>query len=175
MKVIVVAHNPHWKEAFRAEKESIADALGDNAVAIHHIGSTAIPGIFAKPIIDILIAVKSLKELDEHSSKLAQLGYEAKGEFGIPGRRYFRKDDAHEIRTHQIHAFETGDPNIARHLAFRDFLIAHPPEAQVYSKLKQRLATLHPNDIEAYIAGKDAYVKEHEAKALDWVVGPKGG
>lgn len=175
MKVIVVAHDPRWKALFHAEKDSIADALDDNAVAIHHIGSTAIPDIFSKPIIDILIEVKSLKQLDEHSSKLAQLGYEAKGEFGIPGRRYFRKNDAKEIRTHQIHAFEVGDSNIARHLAFRDFMIAHPPEAQVYSELKQRLATLHPNDIEAYIAGKDAYVKEHEAKALDWMVGPKGG
>lgn len=173
MKVIIVAHDTRWKEAFRGEKESIANALGDNAVAIHHIGSTAIPDIFAKPIIDILIEVKSLKQLDEHSSKLVQLGYEAKGEFGIPGRRYFRKNDAHEIRTHQIHAFESGDPNIARHLAFRDFMIAHPAEAQVYSNLKRRLATLRPDDIEAYIAGKDAYVKEHEAKALDWVVGPK--
>ena len=168
MRIQVVAHDPAWRSEFEAEEKRIARALGDIVVRLHHIGSTAIPGIFAKPIIDILLEVENIVRLDEESSAMEQLGYEATGEFGIPGRRYFRKDNASSIRTHQVRAFQTGSPEIARHLAFRDYMIAHPMEAQTYGALKQRLALEHPDDMEAYMDGKDAYIKEHEAKALAW-------
>ena len=171
MKVRVVAHVPGWISGFDAEANRIAAALGDTAVAIHHIGSTAIPGIFAKPVVDVLLEVDSLARLDEKGSAMTGLGYEAKGEFGIPGRRYFRKNGAPGVRTHHVHAFEAGSPAIERHLAFRDYLIAHPREAQVYSALKRRLASEHPDDMEAYMDGKDAFIKEHEAKAIHWRIG----
>jgi GrpB-like predicted nucleotidyltransferase (UPF0157 family) len=99
---------------------------------------------------------------------LEALGYEAKGEFGIPGRRYFRKDDAEGIRTHQVHAFGAGSPGAARHLAFRDYMRAHPGIAREYGALKARLARAHPHDMQAYMDGKDAFVREHERRALLW-------
>src|SRR3546814_8745866 len=95
-----------------------------------HIGSTSIPGIHAKPIIDMLAVTSDLSLLDGCESRIASLGYEALGEFGIPGRRYFRKDNSTGERTHKIHAFRTGSPKITRHLQFRDYLIAPPAVAR---------------------------------------------
>ena len=164
----VVGHDPAWSAKFKAEAERIADATGEAAVRIHHIGSTAIPQTKAKPIIDILLEVTSLAALDQKAPMLEALGYEAMGEFGIPDRRYFRLDDADGTRTHQIHAFEAGGPNVARHVAFRDYMRAHPSIAEEYGALKQRLTNAHPNDRAAYMDGKDAFVKEHERRALLW-------
>ena len=168
MRVRVVPHDPAWKQTFEAEADAIGRALGDIVAAVHHIGSTAIPGIPAKPIIDILLEVGDIAKLDARQSALEQLGYEGLGEFGIAGRRYFRKDDVAGDRTHQVHAFQSNSPEIARHFAFRDYMITHPGAAQAYGELKQRLAQQHPNDIQAYMDGKDAFIKEHQAKALAW-------
>jgi GrpB-like predicted nucleotidyltransferase (UPF0157 family) len=167
-KVRVVPHDPNWRVEFEAEKAAVADALEPNALAIHHIGSTSITGIYAKPVIDILVEVSDIADVDANSAALVSLGYEAVGEFGIPGRRYFRKDDVQGDRTHQIHAFETGSDQITRHLAFRDYMLDHPDEAQEYSKLKRRLADLHPDDAEAYMDGKDDFIKETDHKAAIW-------
>jgi len=168
MQIQVVAYDPAWRRSFEAESKHIERALGDIVVHLHHIGSTAIPGIFAKPIIDFLLEVDDIGQLDHRTSAMEELGYEAMGEFGIPGRRYFSKDNAAGIRTHQVHTFEARSPQIERHLAFRDYMIAHPAEAQIYGELKRRLARVDPNDIEAYMDGKDPYIKEHEAKAIAW-------
>jgi len=168
MRVQVMAYDPAWKGAFEAEADWIASALGDIVGDLHHIGSTAIPGIYAKPTIDILLVVDNIERLDDRSSAIEQLGYEAMAEFGIPGRRYFRKDNSSGDRTHQIHAFQSDSVEIRRHLAFRDYMNAHPKEAQAYGELKRTLAAEHADDIEAYMDGKDLYVKEHEAKAIEW-------
>jgi GrpB-like predicted nucleotidyltransferase (UPF0157 family) len=165
----VVDHDPAWSGQFARERQRIADAVGSIAVRIHHIGSTAIPKMKAKPVIDILVEVPSLDVLDEKSSALEALGYEALGEFGIPGRRYFCRGDAAGLRTHQVHAFKAGSPDVIRHLAFRDYLRANRPVALEYGKLKERLASLHPHDRDAYMNGKDAFVKEHEKRALAWM------
>jgi GrpB-like predicted nucleotidyltransferase (UPF0157 family) len=90
-KVEVVPHDPKWRSAFEVESNQVAEALGENVVAVHHIGSTAIPGIYAKPIIDLLVEVKDIVQVDRQSLSMQALGYEVMGEYGIPGRRYFRK------------------------------------------------------------------------------------
>ena len=167
--ITVVDHDPSWTKQFERERQSIADALGPIAVRIHHIGSTAVPKLKAKPIVDILVEVSSLDALDERSAALEALGYEALGEFGIAGRRYFRRDDADGVRTHQVHAFRSGSADVIRHLAFRDYLRANRQVALGYGKLKANLASLHPNDRDAYMSGKDAFVKEHEKRALAWM------
>ncbi len=177
-KILVVPYNPTWVSEFETEGKRISLALGEIVARLHHIGSTAIPGIYAKPIIDFLMEVYEIVELDDRSSALEGLGYEAKGEFGIPGRRYFRKNDASAVRTHQIHAYEVGSSEIERHLAFRDYMSVHAAEALAYSELKQSLAIQHPTDIQAYMDGKDAFIKEHLAKAISWrssqnTIGPK--
>ena len=106
-RVFLVPRDARWAEEFSRESSVVAGAIGDLLIAMHHIGSTAIPGIHAKPIIDILAVVSDVALLDESRPQMEALGYEAMGEFGISGRRYFRKDDACGNRTHQIHAFQT--------------------------------------------------------------------
>jgi GrpB-like predicted nucleotidyltransferase (UPF0157 family) len=167
-KVEVVPHNPQWRDAFEAEAKHVAVALGENVVAIHHIGSTAIPNIYAKPVIDLLVEVRDIAEVAGQSSAMESLGYEVLGEYGIPGRRYFRKDDQAGIRTHHIHAFEAGSAEVVRHLAFRDYMIAHPGEAQRYSELKRQLAEEHPQSMDGYMDGKDGFIKEMDRRAAQW-------
>lgn len=165
----VVSHDPDWPARFDAEAERIAMAAGAAMARLHHIGSTSIPGIAAKPVIDMLLEATSLASLDRQTPSLEALGYEAMGAFGIPGRLYFRRDDANGVRTHQLHAFAAGVPDALRHLAFRDYMRAHRAVADEYGALKQRLAEAHPLDMAAYIDGKDAFVREHERRALIWV------
>ncbi|MBF2026344.1 MAG: GrpB family protein [Oscillatoriales cyanobacterium C42_A2020_001] len=174
MNVEVVPHNPLWQTVFQEESAKIAAAMGDNCVAIHHIDSTSIPTIYAKPIIDMLVEVKNIMDVDVQKTVLEQLGYEAMGEFGIPGRRYFRKHNSAGIRTHHIHAFQTGSEEITRHLAFRDYMIAHPVDAQQYSNLKRLLAKKYPQDIDQYMDGKDAFIRDIDCKVAHNGVTPKG-
>jgi GrpB-like predicted nucleotidyltransferase (UPF0157 family) len=167
-KVEVVPHDPRWRDAFEAEAKRVAAALGENVLAVHHIGSTAIPGIYAKPVVDLLVEVREINEVDGRGSAMESLGYEALGEYGIPGRRYFRKDNREGIRTHNVHAFEAGSAEAARHLAFRDYMMAHPADAQTYSELKRRLAEEHPQSFDGYMDGKDGFIKEIDRKAAQW-------
>lgn len=167
----VLDHDPSWCDDFAAESKRIVAALSVVLVRIHHIGSTAIPGTKAKPIIDILLEVTSLPALDEKTSAMEGLGYEAMGEFGIPGRRYFRRNNSAGIRTHHVHAFEVGTRHVVRHLAFREYMRAHPAIARAYGELKEGLAAAHATDDAAYAAGKDAFVKHHQSRALSWVSG----
>jgi len=168
MKVVVEPHNTRWAAMFNRASTEIHQALGPNVTTVHHIGSTAIPTIYAKPIIDILVEVASIAVVDAHSRAMEALGYEAMGEFGIPGRRYFRRDDDRGVRTHHAHTFEAGSLEIDRHLAFRDFLLENPTWAQQYSELKRRLVEAHPDDIQAYMDGKDAYIKNVDQQAAEW-------
>jgi GrpB-like predicted nucleotidyltransferase (UPF0157 family) len=168
MRVVVVPPDPAWPDRFLRESKRVGEALGPSLVAIHHIGSTAIPAIHAKPIVDMLAEVTSPEDVDSRDSEMRALGYESLGEFGLPGRRYFRKDDDAGFREYQVHAFRAASAEILRHLAFRDFLTTHPEPARRYSDLKRRLAREFPEDIEGYMAGKDAFIKEMERRALEW-------
>ena len=163
-KIEVVNYDSSWPADFEAERDVVRRALGDVATGIHHIGSTAVPGLAAKPIIDILLEVRDLAALDARNSDMEAIGYKPMGEFGIPGRRYFPKGG--DNRSHQIHAFLRGDANIDRHIAFRDYLRRHPEVAQEYAELKRRVARTCDNDLGRYCDGKDAYVKRLEAIAI---------
>lgn len=165
-KVQVVPYQKDWPDAFYRERENIQQILGEQCIRVSHIGSTAIPEMAAKPVIDILVEVVDINETDQYNDLFAKLEYIACGENGIPGRRFFMKgvDD----RTHHIHTFQTGDPHIFRHLAFRDYLIHHAEDASRYMKQKQVLAQLYPYNINQYIKGKDGFIKELEKKALAW-------
>jgi GrpB-like predicted nucleotidyltransferase (UPF0157 family) len=166
-KVEVVGPDAKWATAFEEAARELREVLGDEVVAVHHIGSTAIRGIPAKPIVDLLIEVWDVDALDAYDAEMERRGYRPHGEHGIPGRRFYVKgSDA--ARTHHVHAFQRANPHVARHLAFRDYLNAHPREAQAYGALKRRLARAHPYDIEAYVAGKDAFIKEVDRRAAAW-------
>jgi len=173
-KVEVVLHNPQWRDVFEAEAKKVAAALGESVVAIHHIGSTAIPNTYAKPVVDLLVEVRDITKVDGRSSVMESLGYEVMGEYGIPGRRYFRKDNQEGIRAHNIHAFEAGSAEVDRHLAFRDYMIAHPGDAQRYSELKRKLAEEHPQSIDGYMDGKDGFIKEIDRRAARWRASQSG-
>lgn len=163
----VVDYQQQWADAFASEKKLIYSVLTQSNVdAIHHIGSTSVKGLCAKPIIDILFEIKNLDILDEESEQMASLGYRAKGEFGIPGRRYFQKGGIQ--RTHQVHAFLAKSPDVTRHLAFRDYLRNFPDIALEYGELKKAGATQCNNDIRAYSEYKNNFIKTHETKAMQW-------
>lgn len=105
--ITVKEYDPAWRELYEKEKALIADILQENLVAVYHIGSTSVPALAAKPVIDIMVVVKSLDAADGAAEKFAEAGYEYLGEFGIAGRRYLRKGG--DERTHQIHIFRADD------------------------------------------------------------------
>jgi GrpB-like predicted nucleotidyltransferase (UPF0157 family) len=163
--VRVVPHQAEWQEKFENEKRSLNKLLPD--ATIHHIGSTSVPGLSAKPIIDIMIEVPSLESVDESREQFRKLDFVGKGENGIPNRRYFYKGEGNERAVH-LHIFPYGIDQVVRHLAFRDFLREFDREAKRYGDLKSMLAKKFPHDMEGYIQGKDQFVKDLEKKALSW-------
>lgn len=134
-------------------------------VEIHHIGSTAIPGIKAKPVIDIMVVVEDINKVDSYNDKMRAIGYEPKGEFGIVNRRFFQKGGNN--RTYYVHIFQQGDKEIKRHLNFRDYMKTHPKQAQRYSQLKETLADKDPHDINKYNEGKNDIIVEIDS---NWVI-----
>ena len=165
-RVEVVSYNSNWKRMYKEESEKIKNILNDIIVDIHHIGSTAIPGIKAKPVIDILVEVKDIEAVDRYNNKMEELGYEVMGEYGIPKRRFFRKGE--NKRTHHIHIFQVGNEEIERHINFKEYLIAHPDKAREYSKLKEKLANKYTYGAENYTNGKNDFIKEIDRKAKLW-------
>ena len=162
----MVPYDKGWAQHFLKEAEEIKRIFGDEVIEIHHIGSTAIPGIHAKPVLDMMPVVKEFSRVDRFNPAMEQLGYAAMGENGIPGRRFFKKGG--DERTHHVHVFGEGDIEITRHLLFRDYMIAHPDEAGRYGRLKQKLAAAYPHDISRYIEGKDSYIQEIDQQAKEW-------
>jgi GrpB-like predicted nucleotidyltransferase (UPF0157 family) len=169
----VVEHDPHWVASFGREAASLRAVFGDRAMAIYHIGSTAVPGLDAKPIIDILVVLEETGSIQSFDAAMEALGYRVRGECldaiipGTPGRFYFTKDTA-GVRTHHVHACAHGHSEILDKLAFRDYLRAHPADAAAYGQLKQRLALAHRHDNVGYMQGKDAFVKATLADARRW-------
>ena len=163
----VTPYNPNWPHLYRQEARQIVKALPGQIILIHHIGSTAIPGIKAKPIIDCLLEMSQIEAIDAYNTVMIALGYEPRGENGIPGRRYFVKGTAN-IHSHHLHAFQLGYQQIARHLDFRDYLRAHPDQAQVYSQLKETLARKYRQDSVAYTEGKNEFIRAIDGCATRW-------
>ena len=167
-RVEVVPYNSDWKTLFENEKHVLESIFKPAEVEIHHIGSTSVPGLSAKPIIDILLAADSLEQVEKATPAIEAAGYDAKGENGIPERRYFQKHDESGIRTVHLHSFEKGSHQVYRHLVFRDYLRAHPKEARKYADVKELAAQKYEYDIESYITEKSPTVKEIEQKAMRW-------
>jgi GrpB-like predicted nucleotidyltransferase (UPF0157 family) len=158
--------DPTWTQAFAEAAATLAGVFGPGVVYIHHIGSTAVPGLKAKPILDLMPVVSDLEVVEAAVPALTALGYEALGEFGLPGRRYFRREQG--PLPHHVHCYAVGHPDIARHLAFRDYLRALPTVAEQYGHLKETLAHRFPDDPAAYMDGKDPFIKRVERVALSW-------
>jgi GrpB-like predicted nucleotidyltransferase (UPF0157 family)/GNAT superfamily N-acetyltransferase len=166
-QVVVTPSDPAWPAMFTSEAAQLRSLLGELMADIHHVGSTSVPGLAAKPVIDIMPIVRDICEVERHLVGMAELGYVPRGEYGLPGRRYFAKDTA-GVRSHHVHMYELDNPEVVRHLAFRDYLRTYPAVAQQYGALKAALAQAHPTDIVAYMDGKDGFIKDAEAQALRW-------
>lgn len=162
--ITLESYNPAWPDRFSKEANWLRASLGKVVVAVHHIGSTSVPGLTAKPVIDILLEVADIAALDACADTMQGLGYTPRGEYGIPGRRYFVKGDA--ARTHHIHAFRTGSAHITRHLAFRDYLRAHEGIAREYEALKLAAARDSGYQSVLYSALKNEFIATHERLAL---------
>lgn len=153
----LVAYDDTWPSQFAAEAALLAQVMGSGVTGgVHHVGSTAIPGMPAKPIIDILVGVSDLPTARGYIPRLASLDY-----LYAPYRPdemvwFCKPDPAH--RTHHLHLVPTGSPRFADELAFRDYLQAHPATAAAYAELKADLATRFRTDREAYTEGKSSFV-----------------
>ena len=156
--VEIAEYDPAWPELYERERDLIGGSLGDLVVAIEHVGSTAVPGLGAKPIIDIMVGVRTLAEGEKCVMPLEGLGYEYRGEAGIPGRLFFRKFTA-GVRTHHLHMVEQGSDYWERTILFRDYLRQHPQEAGDYYELKVRLAEQYGADREGYTEAKTEFVE----------------
>lgn len=162
--IILETHNKNWAVLFRLASDEIYGILGSHFIKAHHIGSTAIKSIMAKPIIDILIEVRDISQINAFNSSFSALGYVPKGEYGIKGRRFFQKSKGVNP-THNIHIFQKGHPEIKRHLFFKYYLNTHPKESRNYSELKLSLSKKYPFDINTYTNAKSTFIKEINEKA----------
>ncbi|MEC4853732.1 MAG: GrpB family protein, partial [Jaaginema sp. PMC 1079.18] len=142
-----VEYDPKWPDLFAQEKQKLEAALGDRVLDIQHIGSTAIPGIIAKPILDLSIAVANFEIAQNCIEPITSLGYQYLGEYGIPRRHYFIKN---QPRTHQIHIFESSSWDWQRHLLLRDYFRKYSQKAQEYADLKRQLYQEYEGDRAAY-------------------------
>jgi GrpB-like predicted nucleotidyltransferase (UPF0157 family) len=157
--VQIAEYDPAWPALFERERGLIAGVLGDLAAAIEHVGSTAVPGLGGKPVIDMMVAVRDVFDEGQRCvAPLEGLGYEYKGELGIPGRLYFRKLTQGRW-SHQIHTVESGSDLWERHLLFRDYLRGQPDEAEAYYELKVRLAAEFRTDREGYTEAKTRFIE----------------
>ena len=169
----VVQHDPAWKIAYAREAALLSDVFANSLRSIHHVGSTSLSGVPAKPIIDILVVLADTASIARFSPTMEQLGYLVRGECldaeipGTPGRFYFSKDTG-GLRTHQVHACAIGHFQIDDMLTLRDYLREHPDRAAAYGALKQSLAPMHRHDTVGYMRGKDAFVKLLLTDAREW-------
>ena len=155
--VAVHSYSEDWPQLFDQERQQLREAIGDYVLDIQHIGSTSVPGLDAKPIIDIGVAVANFEEAAICVEPLERLGYIYHGENGIPRRHFFTKGDP---RTHNLHMNELGSHDWATTTHFRDYLRGHPETTRAYAELKRELAIRHQHDREAYQEGKNQLIQE---------------
>ena len=165
----IVPYDPEWPAAFARERDAIAAALGDLAVRVDHNGSTAVPGLAAKPVIDIQISVRSLQPLEAYGQGLERLGYVHVPHPDDAFAPFFHRPAAWP-QTHHVHVVASGGFEEPRTLAFRDYLRAHPETARAYEDLKRDLAARHvgadPRAREAYAGAKMRFVSDVTERAL---------
>lgn len=159
-EIIVVSYDAAWPQRFRVESQLIQMALADLEPAVEHIGSTSVPGLAAKPTIDMLVGVRSLAEFGRHVDRLADYGYEyvPEHERSLPDRRFFKRV-VHAMRTHHVHVVELHGVYWQRYMAFRDRLRCDSTLAARYAALKRGLAGRHRFDRDAYTNGKTHFVE----------------
>ena len=169
-RIEIMDYDPSWPDRYTAERDRLANIFEPILESIHHVGSTSVPGLGAKPVIDLLIVVMDDSHLSVFDLAMIALGYTPRGECldagGTPGRYYYSKN-TDGIRTHQVHICKAGHFQIAEILAFRRYLREHPETASAYERLKVKAATENRYDIVGYMKMKDAFIKSITQKAVD--------
>lgn len=159
-KVVVVPYDESWAINFEKIKSEIENAVGDLIIGVEHIGSTSVPGLSAKPIIDIDVVIEDYSVFDLVLSKLKSIGYIHEGDLGIKGREAFKYVDKPHLQKHHLYVCPKNSKELHRHVTFRDFLKGNPEAVKKYSVVKQKAAELFPNDIEKYIEYKSSCIEE---------------
>jgi len=160
--IVVVEHDPKWTGDFEAEREELAKRFP--AARIHHVGSTAVPGLAAKPVIDIMLCLERMPRTEELDLLLGPMGYVNVPQEDDAVRLFYRRGMP---RTHHLHVVQAGGEEEHRHLAFRDHLRAHPEAVERYADLKRRLAEENIHDRPAYCEGKAGLIAELMLEALE--------
>lgn len=164
--ITVVDYDPEWVDAYEKEERQIRNATGEYLEEIEHIGSTSVPGLAAKPVVDIVAGVETLEDADRCIEPLQTLGwnYVPELEESIPDRRYFRKMDSGN-HTHHLHMVETTSNWWNRHILFRDYLREHPEVVREYEDLKRELAEQHRWNVSEYTGAKTDFIQNVEERA----------
>ena len=166
-RVTVLPYDKAWKTAFDAIKTEVEVALGGLAIAVEHVGSTAVEGMSAKPCIDLDVVIADYGVLSEAVARLATIGYVHEGNLGIEGREAFDYKDKPHLYKHHLYVCPRDSRELHRHVVFRDYLRAHPEAAARYSAVKEEAARLYPHDIDGYMAHKAGIIAQlYEACGL---------
>ncbi|MFH0993523.1 MAG: GrpB family protein [bacterium] len=158
-QVFIVPYDPNWIAQFQKIRTEVAAALGPLALAIEHVGSTSVPGLVAKPVIDIDVVIERPDVFDVVKNRLETIGYFDRGDLGIPGREAFGYLDKPHLMKHHLYVCSRDSDELQRHVAFRDFLRSHPEDAAEYARIKAAGAKLYPEDIEGYILHKTPFIQ----------------
>jgi GrpB-like predicted nucleotidyltransferase (UPF0157 family) len=158
--VRLLDYDPHWALAFELEAAALWQRVGDLVVDIQHVGSTAVPGIVAKPILDIVVATKSRRVIPEVAERLAAAGFVDRGDAGADGGYLLVKDSGPDVRVAHVHLVERADPQWQAYIRFRDALRTDACLRDEYAALKTRLAERHPTDRAMYTGGKQRFIRQ---------------
>lgn len=158
--IVVQPYTREWENSFLDIRNEIQDALGELALRIEHVGSTAVRGLSAKPIIDIDVVIKDDSVFDAVVSKLQEIGYLHEGDLGIAGREAFKYEGKEHLQKHHLYVCPSDSAELKRHLAFRDYLSAHPEAVLEYSRIKEEGAKLYPDDVDGYIEHKSPFIEK---------------
>ena len=157
-RVFVLPYDEAWEKNFADIKAEIQAALGASALRIEHVGSTAVRGLSAKPIIDIDVVIADYSVLGTAVSALSSIGYRHEGDLGIAGREAFGYEGKEHLQKHHLYVCPQDSAELKRHIAFRDYLRSHPDAARAYGRIKEEGAALYPYDIEKYIEYKSSFI-----------------
>ena len=153
--VRVEPYDPEWPQNYEAIRKEIYQILGELAIAVHHVGSTSVPGMSAKPIIDLDVEIQNRSVFSEVCDRLAAAGYQHEGDLGIRDREAFRYDGKNNLQKHHLYVCPRDSRELHRHLTFRNYLRTHPEAAREYSRVKEAAARQYPDSIEGYMSCKN--------------------
>ena len=157
--VVVLPYVEAWKKDFEEIKAELMAVLDGLVLSVEHVGSTSVPGLAAKPIIDIDVIIEDTDCFEKVRTALETIGYQHEGDLGIPGREAFKYHGKEHLRKHHLYVCAKDSDELKRHLSFRDYLRTHPEAVKEYGRIKEEGARLYPNDIDSYIEYKAPFIE----------------